>query len=190
MSKPQTGRVPKPRPEDYRLVPDPSMSDAQFWHERHQAPDDPNVGMVLRRFELKTLIGGFAHYGGAEHQIAAAAKFKRVYELAQVGGTKACDFTREPVDGGGPNPEAAIELGYEARKDIVNLQKRLGMEMFKRIERVVIGGTGPTAYVRKITGNPRPSAKMVSRAKVEVRRIANNMAEYWKLSTVQPQRTD
>ena len=64
------------------------------------------------------------------------------------------------------------------------------MEMFKRFERVVIGGVGSTAYVRIITGNPKPSAKMVSGAKVEVRHIANNVAEYWELSTMQKRRTD
>lgn len=183
-------KIPDAQPDDYRAVPNPSMSDAEFWHQRHENPDDPTIGTVMARFNLQTLIGGFAKFYGAEHQIAAAAKFKRVYELAQVGGTKACDFSREPVDGGGANPEASIELGYEARKDIVALQKRLGMEMFKRFERVVIGGVGPTAYVRRITGNPKPSAKMVGRAKVEVRRIANNVAEYWELATPQSRRTD
>tara|TARA_R100000365_G_C2746354_1_gene75605 strand:+ start:2846 stop:3448 length:603 start_codon:yes stop_codon:yes gene_type:complete len=166
-----------------RMVQDPSISDAQFWHDREQRPDDPYVGMVGVAMNLKTVVGGFARYSGDEHQIMAAAKFKRLHELSQIGGARACDMEREPVDGGGTNPEATFEIGADARKQFVAMQAHLGKEMFKRFERVVIGGVGPTAYVRMITGLHKPNTAQVAKGKREVRRIANNLAVFWGLST-------
>ncbi|SDH08216.1 hypothetical protein [Pelagibacterium luteolum] len=170
----------------FRLVQDPAVSDAQFWHLRAQHPDNPDVGKVLAAVNLHTYIGGFAKFYGAEHQIMAAAKFRRLYDMAQVGGSKACDMEREPVDGGGFNPDAVFEIGADARREFVLMQQHLGRKMFQRFEFVVVGGKGPTAYVRWITGIAKPNAKLVSRGKVEVRRIANNLAEYWGMASKSP----
>src|SRR5690606_15402723 len=114
-----------------------------------------------------------------EFQVEAAAKFKRLYEMAQIGGARACDMEKEPVDGGGVNPETVFEIGADARKEFLEMQAFLGRVMFRRFEYVVIGGHGPTAYVRHITGIHKPNARLVARGRVEVRRIANNLAVHF-----------
>lgn len=171
------------KPNSFRLVQDPSMSDAEFYHQRSIKPDSPHVGLVVAPFNFQTYIGGFHRFGGDEFQIAAAAKFKRLHELSQIGGARACDPEKEPVDGGGINPEAAFQIGADARKEFIAMQDFLGRAMFRRFEYVVIGGKGPTAYVRYITGIQKPNARLVSRGKVEVRRIANNLAVHFGLAT-------
>lgn len=169
--------------QGFRLVQDPSMSDAEFYHQRSLRPDNPNLGLVVAPFNFATYIGGFHRFDGDEFQIAAAAKFKRLHELSQIGGAKACDLSKERVDGGGVSPEAVFEIGADARKEFLEMQAYLGRAMFRRFEYVVVGGKGPTAYVRFITGIHKPNARLVGRGKAEVRRIANNLAVHFGFAT-------
>ncbi len=82
----------------HRLVQDPSMSDAQYWHER-QTKSGPHVGKVYVATNMVELIGGLARLSGAtEMHIMAAAKYRMAYDRAQIGGARAADYAAVKVD--------------------------------------------------------------------------------------------
>ena len=65
-----------------RLVPDPMMTDAEFYHRRQTRPG-PNVGMVSAQINLIELIGGLARIKGRDVvQEEAAARYRKLWEQA------------------------------------------------------------------------------------------------------------
>jgi hypothetical protein len=82
----------------------PLASWSQFLYELESGL--PHAGRERAKVDRRTLMGGFCRFHGTEAQEKAAAKFKSIYERSQVGGAKAVDPEREPVDGGGINPKS------------------------------------------------------------------------------------
>lgn len=159
-----------------RRVDSPLLTWAQFVHELDEGR--PNAGKQLATINLRTLMGGFCRFHGTEAQQRACAKLKSLYERSQVGGAKAIDPSVEPVDGGGVNPEANIEIGADARKQYVAVRALLGRRDLERIEFVVIRERGPTPYAKwRGLGD---GGRGVSRGMVEVREVADRLAVHWK----------
>lgn len=159
-------------------VDNPHTTYAQFLHELREGK--PDAGAVFVPRNMRTLLGGFCRFYGNQAQNEAAARFKSLYERAQLGGARAVDPAIEPVDGGGINPEAIFETGADARRayDAI-VPNALNRVELRRLEFVVIGEWGPTPYARwrgfGIDG------RGVSRAKVEVRDIVDKLAVHWRL---------
>lgn len=61
-------------------------------------------------------------------QFDAGRDMQGLYERAQIGGVKAMDPTKEPVDGGGAIPEMIGDIQMRAVKRIAQLEKTLGNE--------------------------------------------------------------
>lgn len=162
-----------------QLVPAPLQTWAGFLHQLDT--NAPNPGRERAMVDRRTLLGGFCRFHGTEAQEKAAAKFKVIFERAQVGGAKAVDPSREPVDGGGINPESVIEMGADARRMYNMLFQRLGKPTMMMLEFVVIGDHGPTAYARWRHRNPRPDGRLVGQASVEMRGILEEVAVLLKL---------
>jgi hypothetical protein len=168
-------------------VESPLLTWAQFLHELEQGK--PNAGKQIATMNMRTVLGGFCRFHGTEAQQKACAKLKSLYERSQVGGAKAVDPSIEPVDGGGINPEANIEIGADARKEynrVVALLEAADAKQrvkagthLERIEFVVIRERGPTPYA-KWRGFGE-GGRGVSRGMVEVREIADRLAEHWQL---------
>lgn len=160
-------------------VDSPLLTWAQFLHELEQGK--PNAGKQIVSMNMRTVLGGFCRFHGTEAQQKACAKLKSLYERSQVGGAKAVDPSLEPVDGGGINPEANIEIGADARREYNAVRALLGRQDLDRIEFVVIRERGPTPYAKwRGFGD---GGRGVSRGMVEVREIADRLAEHWQLQT-------
>lgn len=82
-----------------RTIPDPSMSDAEFHHQRAQKPNDPTVGKVWSQENAVTRIGGLAFIRRRlSHHEHAAEWFKNAYEALYGGIAPAIDASRVRVD--------------------------------------------------------------------------------------------
>lgn len=157
----------------------PNTSWAQYLHELESGL--AHAGRERVRLDRRELMGGFCRFHGTEAQEKAAARFKVIHERSQVGGAKAVDPGKEPVDGGGINPESVIELGADARREYNRLFNAIGRQDMIRLEFVVIGDHGPTAYARWRYRNPRPNARVVGDGAVEMRRLVEEVAVLLRL---------
>jgi hypothetical protein len=82
-----------------RLVPDPSMTDAEFIHQRAENPTKPNIGKVLVQENTVTRIGALAFIRRRlHHHEIAAQRFKSDYEALFGSGVPALDNARPVVD--------------------------------------------------------------------------------------------
>lgn len=160
-------------------VDSPLLTWAQFLHELEQGR--PYAGKQIVSMNMRTVLGGFCRFHGTEAQQKACARLKSLYERSQVGGAKAVDPSLEPVDGGGINPEANIEIGADARREYIAIRNLLGKQDLDRIEFVVIRERGPTPYAKwRGYGD---GGRGVSRGMVEVRDIADRLAEHWQFQS-------
>ena len=184
------GRHTKMKAEAIETGPDirevwvegPLVSWSQFIHELETGM--PHAGRERVRLDRRSLMGGFCRFHGTEAQEKAAAKFKAIYERSQVGGAKAVDPEKEPVDGGGINPESVIEIGADARRAYNEMHVKFGKQVMMHLEYVIIGDHGPTAYARWLTRTHRPDGRTVGSAAVGFRSIVDLLAVHMKLQGV------
>lgn len=173
----ETGTMIEERPVD-----NPLRTWSQFLHEIEAGMPEP--GRIRASVNLTTLMGGFCRFHGTEAQQKAAARFKALHERSQVGGARAVDPSLEPVDGGWTNPEAVFEIGADARRLYIEAQELLGSTDLRRVEYVLIGDHGPTAYARyRLRGTRHPGARDIARFQVEFRTIMDRLAEHWGFQT-------
>jgi len=147
---------------------------AQYMHELDSGL--PQAGRERVQVDRRTLMGGFCRFHGSEAQEKAAARFKAIYERSQVGGAKAVDPSREAVSGGGINPESVIEIGADARSAYNRLFTQFGSVDMRRLEFVIIGDHGPTAYARWRYRDRAPDGRAIGRASVELRSLVDMLA--------------
>lgn len=160
-------------------VDSPQTSWAQYLHELESGT--PYAGRQRAIVDRRALMGGFCRFHGNEAQEQAAARFKSIHERSQLGGAKAVDPSRETVDGGGVNPESVIEIGADARRLYNMLFIALGRQTMQRLEFVIVGDKGPTAYARWRYRNPKPNERIVGNGAVEMRGIVEQVAVLLKL---------
>lgn len=155
-------------------VDSPLTSWSQFLHELEEGIDNP--GRQRAMMNRRTLMGGFCRFHGTEAQEKAAARFKAIYERSQLGGAKAVDPSKEPVDGGGINPESVIEIGADARAAYNRIYSFLERNDFRKVEFVVMGDHGPTAYARWLLRVQNPDGRAIGRVTADFRRIMDGLA--------------
>lgn len=161
-------------------VDNPHASYAQTLHDEQQGGERP--GKIIVPVNLRTQLGGFAKFHGTELQNQTVRRFKAIYEAAQIGGARACDPSVEPVDGGGIRQDGSLIYGADARRDYSAVTIVLGKDDLKRLEMVVVGEKGPTAYTAWRTGIAKPNARLLAQHKHELRIIVLKLAHHWKLA--------
>jgi hypothetical protein len=120
-----------------RMVLDPAISDAEYYHLR-RTRSGPDVGKVKATVNLVELIGGLARIKGRSAlQEEAAARYRRLWDQAQIGSTRATDYTRVRVDISGSGADV-LEFGEWARAEYGEAVRYLGMGRSSLIERVVV----------------------------------------------------
>jgi hypothetical protein len=159
----------------HRLVQDPSISDAEYFHQR-QMKSGPNVGKAVVQMNMIELIGGLARLTGAsEMQIMAAAKYRMVYDRAQIGGARAVDYAAVKVDTSGPRGDVLFGSVTDALDSYKNAVRHLGMLRSNLVERVV-------CHDQSLTHRGM-GARARLRAKDELFEALDDLAEHFKLST-------
>lgn len=181
MGKPKTKERQTEIGPDIRgvWVEAPLKTWAQTLHELEAGI--PQAGRERVALDRRTLMGGFCRFHGTEAQEKAAARFKAIYERSQVGGAKAVDPSREPVDGGGINPESVIEIGADARAAYNEMVAIFGKSIMKRFEYVMVGEHGPTAYARWLHHGQQQSGQVVARCAADFRRLMEHLAVHLKM---------
>lgn len=167
---------------NHRLDGRPLTTYAQFKADLDAGK--PDAGVLRAAVNLTTLMGGAARFNLNEAQGRAASRFRSVYEQAQLGGGRAIDPSVEAVDGGNRNPEAVFEIGSDARRELIAVQRVLGPVDFRHAEYVIIGEHGPTAYARfRLRGERPNNGRLTSRFAVEFRSIMDRLAVHWRLQS-------
>lgn len=161
---------------EVRLVPDPSMSDAEYFHQR-RTKSGPHVGKVGVAINMLELIGGLARIKGrSEHQEAAAARFRLLHERSQIGGARAMDYAKQRVDTSGPQQDISAEVGDDARRQYRDAVRCLGMVRSSLVERVVVHDQSISAVSGK-------GARARQRATLELLDALDELAVHFKLAT-------
>ena len=111
-----------------RMVPNPLRTDATYLEELREKPITEQPGKIEASVNMVTLIGGFSRIRNrTEAQTLAAARFRGLYERAQLGGPKSLDYSAVKVDVSGPSETAVLEIGEQARREYMGAVQRLGM---------------------------------------------------------------
>lgn len=162
-------------------VDNPLTTYAQTIYEIEQGYVAP--GKIVVQRNLTTTLGGFARFHGNKAQNEAVARFRSLHDRAQLGGAKAVDPSKEPVDGGWINPEAILEIGVDARRSWADLSSYLGRVDTQRMHFVAVLERGPTAYARWRFNDHSRDGGLIAKGQVEIRRIADSIAVWAKLQS-------
>lgn len=158
-----------------RMVQDPSMSDSEFIYQRQKKPG-PHVGKIAARVNMVELMGGFARFKNTtEAQKMSAAKFRSIWERAQIGGARAMDYAAVKVDTSGPSEDATFEIGDDARRQYIAAVQYLGMMRSSLVERIVVHDMS----LRDIASGSRERDRIAQ----EVRDAMDHLAVHFKLQT-------
>ena len=162
---------------EFRMVPDPSMSDAEYFHQR-QVKSGPNVGKVAVAMNMLEYVGGLARLKGAsEMQIMAAAKYRLAYERAQIGGARAMDYAAVKVDTSGPSRDPLAGRAADALEAYKQAVRCLGIVRSSLVERVI-------CHDQSLTHRGM-GARTRARAKDDLFAALDELAEHFKLMTKQ-----
>lgn len=138
-----------------RLVDDPMASVANLEAARRKALDRGRdvlaVGKVRAEVRMATLIGGLARIEGlSEVQVAAAARYRSLWDGVQIGAARALDYGRVRVDGGSAGGGQLVALdAFEGYRRAV---QALGMVESRLFELVVCHDMSVRAIVRAYEG--------------------------------------
>lgn len=159
----------------HRMVLDPAISDAEYYHLR-QRLNGPNVGKVVAQVNLIELIGGLARIDGrTDLHEEVAARFRRTWESAQLGGARAIDYTQARVDTSGAGAMNLLEFGEWARADYSDAARFLGMVRSSLVERIVVHDQS----LRAVAGK---GGRAVGRIRLELFAALDDLAVHFQLA--------
>ncbi len=160
---------------EHRMIQDPAISDAEYWHQR-QTKSGPYVGKTAATFNMIEYVGGLARLKGAsEMQIMAAAKYRMAFERAQIGGARAVDYAAVKVDTSGPGSDPLAGRTAEALEQYKRAVRYLGMVRSNMVERVICHDQ--TLTTRSMGARAR------GRAKDELFEALDDLAVHFRLAS-------
>lgn len=161
-----------------RMVDDPMATPAELEARRRKALDRGKptllVGKVEAEVRMATLIGGLARLTKlSEAQIAAATRFRSLWDGAQIGAARGIDYGRVRVDGGGAGDAGSVVSidAFEGYRDAV---QALGMIDSRLVELVVCHDMSIHAVARLTEGDAGRGVRrrIEQRLRVAVLRLA------------------
>lgn len=143
-----------------RQVDDPMITPAELEARRRRVLERGGLkrgeiapGKVEAEVRLVTLIGGLARLPTSkctEERILAAARYRGLWERAQLGGARAVDYGALRVDTSGGAIDLVLEIGERARAEYVAATQRLGMIGSSLVDRVVLHDMSLRAVARRM----------------------------------------
>jgi hypothetical protein len=122
-----------------RLIPDPSMTDSEYYHQRAKNPTKPNIGKVYAQSNPLTRIGALWYIRRRQpHHEMVATMFKALYEGrygTQGGGM---DPSREPVDTSPIAHDSGMAAKIDRDRKIVDLERQIGKPAFRVLVKALI----------------------------------------------------
>lgn len=129
-----------------RMVDDPMLTSAEHAH-RAEVGRAVKVEVDIR---LASLIGGLARMDRTPAEEQAAARYRGLWERAQIGGARALDYGAVRVDTSGPGSGTVFESGEDARREYSSSVRGLGMLASNVVERVVCHEMNILAVARSL----------------------------------------
>lgn len=131
-----------------RLVHDPMITDAEYQYRKRQEAErsektgrnqNLDIGKIVANVNMLEMVGGLARIsdGRKEHHLMAAARFRTIHSLAQIGNARSIDYEAIRVDGE-PARRTPLEIGDSARREYREAIQALGMRLGTLVENVVI----------------------------------------------------
>lgn len=147
----------------FKLVPNPMITQGLLEAVATGEVETQHSGFQMAAINQTLLVGGLARVKGKdEAQFLAAAKYCHLYEVAQIGATKATDYTQVRVDTSGPRQDP-VDHGQDAlRGQLKAAQDALGPRATSIVTRVVVYGDSMRTLADKIGhkgGNGRRRAE-------------------------------
>lgn len=108
------------------------------------------------------------------HQVAAAVKFRKLWEALGGAGAGSFDYSREHVDGGGVR-ESITDRQIDAGKKLKECQGHIGVRAFGVVERVA----GEGVPIAKLGGSHRERTTLAD----YLRHALDDLADLWGMKT-------
>ncbi len=108
------------------------------------------------------------------HQVAAAVKFRKLWEALGGAGAGSFDYSREHVDGGGAR-EPITDRQIDAGKKLKECQGHIGVRAFGVVERVA----GEGVPIAKLGGSHRERTTLAD----YLRHALDDLADLWGMKT-------
>ena len=131
-----------------RLVPDPSMSDAEYIHQRRKEGDraqatgtKPNldIGKVWASENIITRLGALAHIRRRQHHHERAAeRFKSLYEARYGCGNPGIDPSRIMVDSSPIAHDSGMAAKIDRTRELDDALTALGKPAFDRLVTLLV----------------------------------------------------
>ena len=122
---------------EFHLRPDPSQSDAEYYHRLNSSK--PNQGQAQVAINMRELIGGYCRYKNrTPARDMAAAKFKALIEACQIANLRAVDMERPIVDTSMTPASINMEYGEQARAEYKTLFNALDRGAMTLLHRVIV----------------------------------------------------
>lgn len=131
-----------------RLVPDPSMSDAEFLHQKNQERDraealgiEPrlSIGRVWVQENAVERMGALCFIRRRErHHEAAAEQFKALYEARYGAGNPAMDASRVVVDTSPQAHDSGMAAKIDRTWQLRQAEEGLGKSAFNRLVALLV----------------------------------------------------
>lgn len=120
-----------------RRVENPLRTEAML-HAALDAGEEGGVaGWIDASVNLVTMIGGLARIKGlTREQQVAAARYRSLFERAQIGSARATDYSAVRVDTSGSSHDV-VEDGAAARREYADAARRLGLVRSGLLEKVL-----------------------------------------------------
>jgi hypothetical protein len=135
----------------FKLVPNPMITqgllDAVAEGEvqtQHQAGQMAAINQTL-------LVGGLARVKSkSEAQLLAAARYCHLYEVAQIGPTRATDYTQVRVDTSGPRQDPVTFSQDAQRAELAGARVALGARAASIVDQIVVYGISVRQLAEKL----------------------------------------
>ena len=136
-----------------RLVPDPSMSDAEYLHQQARHPGRPNIGKVYVKENALTRLGGLAHIRQRQHHHEMAAeRFKSLYEARYGVAAPGLDPSRVRVDASPRGHDSGMAARLDRTATLEQAMAQLGKAAADRLVALLVLGVAAGDLPRAGTG--------------------------------------
>jgi hypothetical protein len=135
---------------EHRFVENPLTTDGLV----NAAIEDGNTTArwMPAAVNLVTMIGGLARIKGlSPMQKAAAARYRTLYERAQIGGARATDYSAAKVDVSGGGRDVVMD-GADARREYARARRELGPFRASLLEKVICEEVSVREVARSMMG--------------------------------------
>lgn len=117
-------------------------------------------------------------------QVLACDRFRYLYDAARIGGARAVDYTREPVDGGTLAQPLSVEV-MRANAELATISRvpGVGKEGFALLVRIIGEERGLLDVARQWGGN-RDARRVVGYVRLRFLEAVRALVDHWSITAI------